>query len=213
MKPRATLVTFATGQVFERYAAALLESAQPWFFPGRAEYLVLEGATRFPYSIRDRHSYILRARRRIRGEFVFFLDADMLFCGPVDDEIIGDGVSAVVHPCINDWEDFTYERDPTSAAYIPYGEGRSYYLGGVLGAPRATFLEFSAAVDELCRQDGDRCPVWQDESYVNRLLLDTPPAVELDERYASWWSRPVADPRIRALDKTPAEFRWRDSQH
>ncbi len=213
MKPDATLITFAVGDVFKRYAEALIHSARWEFFYGRAQYLTLETPYAGLRCIRDRHTYILSARRRIRGRYVFFMDADLLFEGEVADEIVADGVTACLHPAIGkNYADWTYERNPASAAYVPDGEGAAYYVGGILGAPRDTFLDLSAEVDQMCRRDGDYIPVWQDESYINRILLDNPPALELDERYCAWFNRAVPDARIRALNKTPEEFQWRNNQ-
>lgn len=213
MKPRATLVTFAVGAIFERYAEALLASAAERFFPGRAQYLVLESTPRWPDVIRDRHRVILQERRRVRGEFVFLLDADLLFEGPVDDEIVpDDGITACLHPVQNELpvEKMTYERNPASSAYVPVGEGGRYYLGGIVGGTRGAFLELSATLDRMFAADGDYCAVWQDESYLNRVLIDAPPALELDNRYCAWPNHQIDDVRIRALDKTPQEFAERN---
>lgn len=214
MKPYATLITFATGAIYERYAAALLQTADRWFFPGKAQHLTLQTPYAGLYAIRDRHTHILKHRAQIKGRFVFFLDADMLFEGPVADEIVADGVTATLHPVQNTHPigQMTYERNPDSAAYVPHDQGASYYVGAILGAPRATFLDLSSQVDRMCREDGDYIPVWQDESYLNRILIDQPPALELDGRYCAWWNHHVDDARIRALNKTVDEFRWRDSQ-
>ena len=138
----------------------------------------------------------------------------MLFEGPVDDEVVTDGITATLHPVQNNLppEQMTYERDPRSAAYVPAGDGGRYYVGAILGGPRADFLDLSRQVDLMCQADGDYTPIWQDESYLNRILIDHPPARELDERYCAWWNHNVPDARIRALNKTPEEFRWRDNQ-
>lgn len=211
MKPDATLITFATGSVFERYAEAMFATAEQWFFPGRAQHLTLQTTPVWPLSIRDRHTHILAHRREIRGRFVWFTDADLLYEGPVGDEIVADGVTAVLHPVQNSLpaEKMTYERNPDSAAYIPKGEGGRYYLGGIVGAPRDIFLDLSRQVDAMCKHDGDYTPIWQDESYLNRILIDQQPALELDDRYCAWFNRTVHDARIRALNKTPEEFHWR----
>jgi Glycosyltransferase family 6 len=213
VKPYATLISFGTGEVFARYLRQMFESAELNFFPGRAELLALDTVPVWPYSVRDRHSVVLQNRRRIRGEFVLFLDADMLFEDLVADEIIADGITAVGHPCMpagTPADQLTYERDPESAAYIPYGQGHRYYYGALIGGPYATFLDYSAQVDAMCRADGDYCPVWQDESYLNRILLDHPPALELDGRYCAWWTQFAGDTRIRVLEKTPEEFHSRN---
>lgn len=215
MRPRATLISFGTGEVFARYLEAMFESARDRFFAGRAQLLELDTTPAWPFSVRDRHSHILAARRRIRGEFVMLLDADLLFEGPVDEEVVADGITVTVHPAMMPGtppDRLTYERNPESVAYVPLGQGSTYHPGGIVGAPRSTFLELSAYVDRCCKADGDYTPVWQDESYLNRLLVDEPPALILDERYCAWWNRHVPDARIRALNKTPEEFTWRNSQ-
>lgn len=213
-KPAATLITFATGDIFERYADAMLATAETYFFPGHNQLLRLQGATAWPLSVRDRHTHILKQRSRIRGQFVFFIDADMLFEGTVADDIVADGVTATLHPVQNDEPPakMTFERNPDSAAYVPEHEGSRYYVGGILGAPRDIFLDLSRQIDRMCTTDGDYTPVWQDESYLNRILIDQPPALELDNRYCAWFNHSVPDARIRALNKTPEEFDWRNSQ-
>ncbi len=215
MKPYATLITFATGDIFERYADAMLASAAGRFFPGRAQLLRLRTPYAGMYAVRDRHTYVLKHRRQIRGQFVFFLDADMLFEGRVDDEIVADGVTATLHPAQDPLPPhlMTFERNPDSAAHVPVGEGVHYYVGAILGAPRDIFLDLSRQIDAMCQADGDYMPIWQDESYLNRILLDHPPALELDERYCAWWGKGVHDARIRALNKTTDEFKWRNNQH
>jgi len=214
-RPYATLVTFVYGDIYRRYADALFASAEQWFFPGhRTQMLELTmpyGGTRH---IRDRHTWLLRNRRRVRGEYVMFLDADLLFEGPVDHDIVADGLSVPLHPAMpagTPVNRLTYERNEESAAYIPYGEGDRYWPGGILGAPRSVMLDLSAEIDRMCKHDGDYVPIWQDESYLNRILLDNPPALELDERYVTWFHARVPDSRIRALDKTGPERKWKDS--
>ena len=215
MKPYATLISFGQGDVFARYLKAMFASAEGRFFAGRAQLLELASTPGWPKLARDRHSHILKARRRIRGDYLFLLDADMLFEGPVDDEIVADGVTVTVHPAMlpgTPVDQLTYERNADSAAYVPWGEGATYHAGGILGAPRTHFFDLSRQIDAMCKADGDYTPIWQDESYLNRILIDQPPALILDERYCAWFNRRVPDARIRALNKTPDEFRWRNSQ-
>ena len=212
MKPYATLISFGTGDIYARYLQAMFATAEHHFFPGRAQLLELDTTPGWPLACRDRHTHILKARKLIRGRFVMLLDADLLFEGPVDDEIVADGITACLHPVLRDPREFTYERDERSPAYIPEGEGERYYVGGIIGGTRAEFLDLSRQVDRMCKADGDWTPIWQDESYVNRILLDQPPALELDERYCAWFNHDVPDARIRALNKTDAEMRWRHEQ-
>jgi hypothetical protein len=200
--------------VFVKYAQALRATAERFFFPGHMQWLQLETTPRWPYSIRDRHTHILTHRRKVRGEWVFLLDADMLFEGPVEDDVIADGITVTVHPAMlpgTPVDQLTYERNPASVAYVAPGEGSTYHPGGIVGAPRAAFFELSRQVDAMCQADGEYTPIWQDESYLNRICIDQPPALILDQRYCAWWNRRIPDARIRALDKTPEEFAWRNS--
>ena len=214
-KPYATLVSFGVGDIYARYLKAMFASAEDFFFPGRAQLLELDSTPGWPKVCRDRLSHILANRRKVRGEFVFMVDADLLFEGIVDDEIVAQGITATLHPVQNKLpaREMTYERNPASAAYVPADEGGRYYLGGIVGGTRAEFLDLCAQMDAMCKADGDYTPVWQDESYLNRILIDHPPALELDTRYCAWWNHNVPDARIRALNKTPDEFRWRDNQN
>ncbi len=214
MKPYATLVSFGQGEIYARYLKAMFKTADRRFFPGRSQLLELESTWGWPKLCRDRMSHILYNREKVLGEFVFMLDADTLFEGPVDDEIVGDGITATLHPVQNGLKlnAMTYERNMNSAAFVPLGEGGRYYVGGIVGGTRDAFFDLCAEMDRMCKHDGDYTPVWQDESYLNRILIDHPPAVELDERYCAWWNHAVRDARIRALNKTPEEFRWRDEQ-
>lgn len=214
MKPYASLISFGQGEVYARYLRAMFDSARDRFFAGRAEFVELESTPGWPKLCRDRLSHILANRRKIRGQFLFMVDADLLFEGPVDEEIVADGITATLHPVQNTLppDRMTYERNPDSAAYVPFGEGGRYYVGGIVGGTRAAFFDLCAQMDAMCKADGDFTPIWQDESYLNRILIDHPPALELDQRYCAWWNHRVPDARIRALDKTPEEFRWRNSQ-
>ena len=214
MTTDATLISFAVGDIYRRYADNMWATAREWFFPGRAQYLELATPYAGVRCVRDRMSFVLKNRRRVRGAFIFMIDADILFEGVVGDDIVADGVTATLHPVQNALppDRMTFERNPDSAAYVPAGEGSRYYVGGIVGGTRDAFLDLAAQVDAMCRQDGDYVPVWQDESYLNRILIDQPPALELDERYCAWFNKRVDDARIRALNKTDAEFRWRDAQ-
>lgn len=215
MTPDVTLICFATGDIYRRYAQVVEATAAEYFFPGRSQYLQLETTPAWPHASRDRYPHIVRNAERIEGHHVFMIDADMRFEGPVGDEILADGITVTSHygfPPGTPPEALDYDRNPESVAYVPFGKGRRYYPGAFIGGPKADFVALAEQIAAMIEADGDYIPNWYDEAYLNRILIDSPPALELDERYCCWHHLRMDDVRIRALNKTQAEYRWRDSQ-
>jgi histo-blood group ABO system transferase len=146
-------------------------------------------------------------------DYCFYMDADMRVDGPVGDEILGD-IVAVRHP----YQSFlqvtkmTYERNPRSLAYVPVGQGTTYYAGGFHGGRTAAFMEMAEVLAARIRGDTGRgiVAVWHDESHLNRYLVDHPPSVSLSPAYCfpeEWYhtGQPHAgdalEPMIVALRK------------
>ena len=73
-------------------------------------------------------------------------------------------------------DDYTYDRNPHSTAYIPFGQGKEYYRGGFIGGRTPEFLQLI----KTCRDWTDIdlknkiMPLWHDESILNKYLLDKP---------------------------------------
>jgi histo-blood group ABO system transferase len=159
-----------------------------------------------------RYRTILTAvHQLVHYDYVFYCDADMLFTGTIGDEILGQGLTAVLHPGFagKPPATWTYERRPESRAYIPHGLGGAYYAGGFQGGQT---LRFVAAMQHMARgidHDTDHgiTAVWHDESHWNRYLLENPPAVTLSPLYCSPESWHAEGRKIIALDKNHAELR------
>jgi hypothetical protein len=82
-------------------------------------------------------------------------------------------------------ERFSYEQRDGSAACVRAWEGERYFTGAVQGGRTADFLTAAARMAAAVAADERNgiTAVWQAESYWNRCLVDTPPAVVLPPAY------------------------------
>ena len=125
---------------------------------------------------------------------MFAMDADMRFVDYVGAEILGDLVAGL-HPeyyNIVDTSQYPYERRISLCAGIPYGHGLRYYQGTIFGGRLPNFLNMLCYIDRCLKQDYDpeqgktnRSNVArvEDESYLNRYLLDHHPTTILHPGY------------------------------
>ena len=117
-------------------------------------------------------------------DYVFFLNANMLFIDFVGKEIlptsIPSGLTGVLHPGYYNSKknELPYERNPKSMAYIPFIKGirYHYFMGGFNGGKTQEFLELC----EVCRnnilEDENKgiMACFHDESHINAYFLDKP---------------------------------------
>lgn len=110
----------------------------------------------------------------------------MAIVDKVGDEILSDLV-ATKHPgqSFNDINNMSFDRNSKSQAYVPYGEGNTYYAGGFNGGKIKNFLEMSKTISEKVDQDVEKniIALWHDESHLNRYLIDNPPTLSLSPSY------------------------------
>jgi len=166
----------------------------------------------FPTPTLMRYHYINSESEYLKQfDYCFYLDADMLIENKVEEEILGDLV-ATIHPGFfnKNINDFAYERNENSMAYIPIDNGNKYYAGGFNGGVPEKFLEMSKTIANNIDIDklNNIIAVWHDESHFNRYLLDNPPTLELnpDYCYPESWNIPF-ERKILALDKNHEEVR------
>lgn len=226
------LVVFAWGDDFKAYAGELVRSARQHWFPDQDRRLyLLEGEPGWPNASACRYRLLLERLHRIEGDHLFMVDADARFEADVGPEILCQGITATAHPGfpqvgrsgeVVPSSHWPYERDSASAAYVPVDQQTDrYYPGAFVGGERSAFRDLLAGVSGLIavderqdfRQPGGR-PLarWYDESYLNRWLVDRPPALVLPGSYCYWdyWGPapgPNGERRILVhLDKTADEF-------
>jgi hypothetical protein len=224
-----TLVCVVYGEIYERYAAAMWESAREHFHPSAAvQLLELPGVPGWPAASGDRYRIVADNARLIEGDHVYMIDADMRFEAPVGPEILppsGVGLVACIHPGFPDLGQadapWNQGRDPhgmlgpDSLAWVPTErqQGR-YHPGAFVGGDRSSFLLMAGRID--CWTQLDRAaglnPRWYDEAYLNAYLANPfhGPVATLPPGFCAWDYWGADQTRVIVhLDKTVSEFHWR----
>ncbi len=169
----------------------------------------------WPIPTLKRYHYFVKEKEYIsQFDYCFYMDVDMRIENEVGDEILGDLV-ATQHPYkINETpEQFSYERNPKSLAYIPFGEGKNYYAGGFNGGSTTEFLKMAKIIADRVDKDLENniVAVWHDESHMNRYLIDNPPTLSLTPSYCYaeefLGTNYPYEPKIIALKKNHNELR------
>jgi len=219
----------ATGK-YEQFVQPLIESADKYFCPAHQKtYFVLTDGKvperydvvriekkrlGWPYDALMRTVFLYQHRDILKDmDYIFEIDADMLFVDYVGDEILGDLV-AVRHPgfVLSRIED--YEKNPFSAAYVPKGMGQYYFAAGFFGGAHDNFIILLEQMSKTILADKARnyIAVWHDESHLNRYFAYHPPTIILPCAYCypehiegkNWYPQLVG--KLLALDKNHAEF-------
>lgn len=117
-------------------------------------------------------------------DYIYFLNANMLPVRPVGDEILPteeQGLTVVAHPGYYKASNayFPYERNSRSTAYIPYGDGVVYVMGGFNGGRSDAYLKLIRDLDVAVKKDAENHVMakWHDESHLNKYILDKNPLV------------------------------------
>lgn len=132
-------------------------------------------------------------------DYIFYMDADMRVVDFIDNEILGDGLTAAQHPMYalrhQYWN--PYEPNPESAAYIKQpgrliqnDDGKQmfqplYLAGGFQGGTSSSFIKAMKAMKKGIDKDfmNNYMARWNDESHWNKYLYDHPPSVVLSPAY------------------------------
>lgn len=208
-KSRIALITLATGKYIS-LVPELYETASKYFFPSHEVAFVLytdkvkqaEKITTsyhvkifkikhepWPHITLKRYHMISQVECYLRDNFdyLYYIDADMVFCSDVEEEIIGDLV-ATKHPGFYNKSrgKFIYETNKESKAYIEPKVGKYYFIGAFQGGSTESYLK---AVNEMKRNiDKDLekgiIAVWHDESHWNRYCASHKPDVVLSPSYS-----------------------------
>ncbi|MCU7551293.1 hypothetical protein OCK74_19380 [Chitinophagaceae bacterium LB-8] len=165
----------------------------------------------WPFDTLMRFKMFMRVETKLpEFDYIFFLNANMYFQKPVGVEVLPEvedgGLMAVKHPGFYNKsnEEYTYERNPSSNAYIPEGKGEYYFMGGFNGGRSKEYLQLIESLDHQIKADLDRdiIAIWHDESHLNKYLLDRKCKV-LDPSYGypEGWNIPF-EPKIIICDKS-----------
>lgn len=141
-------------------------------------------------------------------DYIYAIDADMLFVSDIGDEILSDLVGTT-HPGFYN-STGSYERRKKSTAYVSRKEGTTYFAGGFYGGKKDKFFHLLETTTKNIAIDLTRnyIAIWHDESHLNRYFIDNPPSLILNPSYCypESWSIPF-ERKIIALDKNHSEIR------
>lgn len=139
----------------------------------------------WPYDTLMRFEIFLKAEDALKQmDYLFFFNATMEIVKEikVEDIISPDKpIVGAIHPIFATFarEDFTYDRNPLSLAYMAPKEGEYYYMGGLNGG--AVSDAHGRGYLSLIRDLADRTQrdlangviaLWHDESHLNRYLWE-----------------------------------------
>lgn len=115
-------------------------------------------------------------------DYIFFMNANILCCSTVTEEEVlprkqmGESLTVVLHPYFYNKKPkhFTYDRNPSSTAFIPYSCGKHYICGGVNGGTASAFCSLIRQIDNQIESDLEHniIALWHDESHINKYILD-----------------------------------------
>lgn len=219
----ASLCVFATGQ-YTDFLPRLIESADRFFLPnhktrmivfsnqqGLSEKKILVPLLPWPLGTLFRYGWLWDAREELlKTKYTFLCDVDAVFIANVREHILTTRVATEgIGTDIFRPEEFTYCRNRRSLAYVPYGTGTSYYIGGFQGGESATFLDDCRAMNDAIQEDlgHNVIAAWHDESHWNRYLIDHPPTVRLASSFCRSPENTVAGTRLVSLSKNPSSYR------
>lgn len=204
----------------------LIESCEKKFLSTyQKEYFIITDS-KFEYSIKEnvhtvfkkrngwpldcllRSQYSFELEKKLKYlDYIYFFNANMFIYNEIGEEILPDesGLIGVEHACYTHRNNqiFTYDRNPKSKSYIPFGEGLIYYQACLWGGLTQKFLELSKTIKKWTDIDIENKvePIWLDESYLNKYFLLNPPKT-LSALYA--WPTNMAiyeEPKILQLQK------------
>lgn len=141
----------------------------------------------WPFPTLLRYEFFSRQKEKLKQfDYLFYFNANLVFLDYIGNEVLpakeNDGLVFVEHCWFHRTlgNKFPYERNPKSAAYVPWGkEGKKYAPGGFMGGRSKEFLEYS----EYCARNIEKdlqngiIAIWHDESYSNKYIIDKNPLI------------------------------------
>lgn len=165
----------------------------------------------WPYITLNRFEIFQKALPQLKTmDFIYFFNANMLMVDYVGEEILPTKeklFSFLLHPGMvyKKREEFPYENNVRSLAYISEDQGTYYYMGSLNGGIAKYYL---AMIKELSlRIDDDLTngivAVWHDESHLNKFALENQDLIKnLPIEYGTpQGSIKTTHPKIIILDK------------
>ena len=212
-KYRVAVVTICLNGIYWPYLGKMVDSAKKFFLKDHeVDYFTwsdmppehLPGIKVFPTepfawplpTLKRYHLFLQQEELLSQYDFIFYIDADMLFVSRVGDEVLGDGLTLAQHPMYALSQKYIppYEPNSESKAFIPrLGriidlEGKKrlepiYAAGGFQGGRSDSFIKAMKVMKEWTDEDfaNNYVPIWNDESIWNSYLFRLTPTGVLPE--------------------------------
>lgn len=157
----------------------------------------------WPYDTLMRFYAYHENKEKLAGmDYLYAVDADMLFVGPVGDEILSDLVG-VRHSQLM-FKRGIYDTNPFSTACVNRYEGKNYFVGAFYGGKREEFFKLLDTITENIVTDLARGVIARvhDESHLNRYFIDHEPTLVLCPSYCHFEAWPSPYPKkLIAFDR------------
>jgi hypothetical protein len=132
------------------------------------------GNTLFRYHIFAKHIYAYRDM-----DYLFFFNANLEFKEFVSRDILSEDKLIVVQHFgyrLLSPQEFPYDRNPESHAYIPFDRGKDYVCGGFNGGKTDVYISMILELQKAIEDDYVQGIVakWHDESHINKYILSHP---------------------------------------
>lgn len=165
----------------------------------------------WPYDTLMRFDIFLTQEDKLaQFDYIFFFNANMQFVDLVGQEILpsdkNDGLAMGLHPGFynKNINDFTYDRNLQSTAYIPYNSGRFYVQGCLNGGTADAYLKLCHVCSKNIKTDLDKnvIALWHDESHLNKYVLDKNPLIiPCNYLYPESWDLPDFKDNIKIIQR------------
>lgn len=142
-------------------------------------HVIYQKSLGWPYNTLKRFHFF----KGIKGQwenfdYIYFFNANVSFAARISEDILPDanGVVVIEHPGYHGKKKakLPYEAKKESLAYVPLSKRNIYVQGAVIGGGNKAFMELVDTIDNMTEQDLEKgiIPIWHDESYLNRYILD-----------------------------------------
>lgn len=171
----------------------------------------------WPYDTLMRYDLFLSIEKSLKNfDYIFFFNANTLFLRAINAKDllpVGPGINLVFalqpHMFHLPRDRFTYERNPRSSAYIPFGQGNYYLMGGLNGGRSNAYLDMCRVIAKNTREDlnNNIVATWHDESHLNKYALGRRDVKVLDPYFSrgeyEYWKRTA---KLMFSDKSHYRF-------